>query len=199
MDETRRTDPRTRKTKRAIRNAFAKLLSEKEIKDITVRDVAELAEINRKTFYRYYSGIYQVVDEIENEIVRSYEQILGEIDFRQDIEKPYRIIEHLTATISTDLDFYGCLLSMRGNVSLVSKISEMLKAKTMETLLLLHVSIDANAADIMLEYAISGMVAVYQHWFNTGRRESIELLSETLSALAFSGINGIMACGKEGA
>ena len=196
MDETSRTDPRTRKTKRAIRNAFAKLLSEKELNDITVRDVAELAEINRKTFYRYYAGIYQVVDEIENEIVRSYEQILGEIDFRKDIENPYRIFERLTATINTDLDFYGYLLSMQGNVSLVSKISGMLKSKTMETLLL-HVPMDAQKADIMLDYVISGMVAVYQRWFNAGRRESIELLSETLSALAFSGISGVMASGKE--
>jgi AcrR family transcriptional regulator len=197
MDETSRTDPRTRKTKRAIRNAFAKLLSEKELNDITVRDVAELAEINRKTFYRYYSGIYQVVDEIENEIVRSYEQILGEIDFRRDFENPYRIFERLTDTIQTDLDFYGCLLSMQGNVSLASKLSEMLKAKTMETLLR-HVSMDARVADIMLDYVISGMVAVYQKWFNSGRREPIETISETLSALAFSGINGIMAFGKEG-
>ena len=198
MDETRRTDPRTRKTKRAIRNAFAKLLSEKEINDITVRDVAELAEINRKTFYRYYAGIYQVVDEIENEIVRSYEQILGEIDFRQDLENPYRIFERLTDTINTDLDFYGYLLSMQGNVSLVSKLSEMLKAKTAETLLQ-HVSMDAHVADIMLEYVISGMVAVYQHWFNSGRREPIETISEALSVLAFSGINGVMAVGKDGA
>ena len=196
MNETSRTDPRTRKTKRAIRNAFAKLLSEKEINDITVHDVAALAEINRKTFYRYYAGIFQVVDEIENEIVRSYEQILGEIDFRKDIENPYRIFERLTATIQTDLDFYGNLLSMRGNMSLVSKLSEMLKSKTMETLLL-HVPMDANIADIMLKYVISGMVAVYQQWFNSGRRESIELLSETLSALAFSGISGVMASGKE--
>ena len=198
MKETSRTDPRTRKTKRAIRNAFAKLLSEKEINDITVHDVAELAEINRKTFYRYYAGIYQVVDELENEIVRSYEQILGEIDFRKDIENPYRIFERLTATINTDLDFYGYLLSMQGNVSLVSKISGMLKSKTMETLLL-HVPMDAQKADIMLDYVISGMVAVYQRWFNAGRCESIELLSKTLSVLAFSGINGILAAGKEGA
>lgn len=198
MDGTSCTDPRTRKTKRTIRNAFAKLLSEKELNDITVRDVAELAEINRKTFYRYYSGIYQVVDEIENEIVRSYEQILGEINFKEDIENPYRIFERLTATISTDLDFYGYLLSMQGNVSLVSKISEMLKSKTMDTLLL-HIPMDAHIADIMLDYVISGMVAVYQHWFNSGRREPIETISETLSVLAFSGINGIMAVGKDGA
>ena len=198
MEETHRTDPRTRKTKRAIRSAFAKLLSEKELNEITVRDVAELAEINRKTFYRYYSGIFQVVDEIENEIVRSYEQILGEIDFRKDIENPCRIFERLTATISTDPDFYGYLLSMRGNVSLVSKISQMLKAKTMDTLMP-HVSLDEGVAGIMLEYVISGMVAAYQHWFNSGRSEPVELLSKSLSVLAFSGINGIMSGGKEGA
>ncbi len=192
MDETSHMDPRTRKTKRAIRNAFAKLLSEKELSNITVRDVAELAEINRKTFYRYYSGIYQVVDEIENEIVRSYEQIIGEIDFKQDLENPYRIFERLTATINMDLDFYSYLLSMQGNLSLASKISEMLKSKTIETLLP-HVPMDAEVADIMLEYVISGMVAVYQQWFNSGRRESMELISETLSKLVSSGINGIMA------
>lgn len=167
------------------------MLSEQELNDITVRDVAELAEINRKTFYRYYSGIYQVVDEIENEIVQSYEQILGEIDFRRDIENPTRIFERLTATISTDLDFYGSLLSMRGNVSLVSKLTDMLKSKTRETLLL-HVSMDARVADVMLEYVISGMVAVYQQWFLSGRRDPIELVSETLSTLAFSGINALM-------
>lgn len=196
MDETNRTDPRTRKTKRAIRNAFAKLLSENEITDITVRAVAELAEINRKTFYRYYSGIHQVVDEIENEIVRSYDRILGEVDFKRDLENPFRIFERLTETINTDLEFYGSLLSMRGNVSLASKIAEMLKTKTKDALLL-HVDMDAGIADIVLEYLISGMVAVYQSWFNSGRSESIELLSETLSVIAGSGLGGILAGGKE--
>ncbi len=196
MDENKRTDPRTRKTKRAIRNAIAKLLSEKEINDITIRDVADIAEINRKTFYRYYSNIYQVVDEIENEIVNSYEQILGEIDFKQDIENPYRIFERLTATINTELDFYGYLLSMKGNVSLASKISEMLISKTMDTMLL-HFNVDASVTVITLEYLITGMVAVYQHWFNSGRRESIEVLSETLSTLAFYGINGFKSGGKD--
>ena len=58
--------------------------------------------------------------------------------------------------------------------------------------LLLHVSMDARVADVMLEYVISGMVAVYQQWFLSGRRDPIELVSETLSTLAFSGINALM-------
>ena len=106
-------DPRTRKTKRAIRNAFAKLLSEKEIDEITIRDISELAEINRKTFYRYYGGIYQVVDEIENEVVSAFGSFLKDVDLKKALEEPHQIFERLTAIINTDMDFYGYLFSMR--------------------------------------------------------------------------------------
>ena len=50
-------DRRVLKTKRAIRNAFAKLMVEKDINDITVMELSETADINRKTFYNYDSGV----------------------------------------------------------------------------------------------------------------------------------------------
>jgi len=191
MEEKEKMDRRIRKTKKAIRLAFAELLSQKDINEITVRDISDLADINRKTFYNYYSGIYQIVDEIENEIVLAYESILGEVDLKRDLKNPYRIFERLTAIINTDLDFYGYLLSMRGNVSLVSKIVTMLKTKTKEALRS-QIEMDETTADIVLEYAISGMIAVYQQWFNSNRRQSIEEISETVSILFFHGFSGIL-------
>ena len=197
MDEMKTIDRRTRKTKKAIRHAFAELLSQKDINDITIRDIADLADINRKTFYNYYSGIYQIVDEIENEIVSTYEKVLGEVDIKRDLKNPYRIFERLTSIINTDLDFYGYLLSVRENVSLVSKIVTMLKAKTKEAL---HpqIEIDETTADIVLDYAISGMIAVYQQWFNSDRCQSIEEISSTISILFFQGFSGILEREEKG-
>lgn len=191
MEENKKIDRRTRKTKKAIRLAFAELLSQKDINDITVRDIADLADINRKTFYNYYSGIYQLVDEIENEIVFAFESILGEVDLKRDLKNPYRIFERLTAIINTDLDFYGHLLSMHGNVNLVSKIVTMLKTKVKEALLS-QIKMDDMTADIVLEYAITGMIAVYQQWFNCDRRQSIGEISGTISILFFHGFSGIL-------
>jgi len=57
-EPAKKIDRRVVKTKKAIHNAFAKLLTEKELNDITISDIAELADINRKTFYNYYAGIY---------------------------------------------------------------------------------------------------------------------------------------------
>ena len=52
----KKTDRRVLKTKRAIYNAFVELLSEKEINHITITDISKKADINRKTFYNYYSN-----------------------------------------------------------------------------------------------------------------------------------------------
>ena len=68
-NKTKSVDRRVIKTKRAIRNAFAKLMVEKDINDITIIELAEAADINRKTFYNYYSGVYQVIEDIENDII----------------------------------------------------------------------------------------------------------------------------------
>lgn len=49
-----RTDPRIRRTQAAIRSAFVRLMQQKEYDAITVTDISEEAQINRKTFYAHY-------------------------------------------------------------------------------------------------------------------------------------------------
>ncbi len=57
-------DRRIARTKKAIKDAFALLLSQKNVNEITITDIAETANINRKTFYSYYTGADEVIDEI---------------------------------------------------------------------------------------------------------------------------------------
>ena len=51
MDHRKKEDLRVIRTKKAIRAAFAELLSEKDPVDVTVTEIAACAQINRKTFY----------------------------------------------------------------------------------------------------------------------------------------------------
>ena len=63
-------DMRVVKTRRAIRNALIELAEEKDVEKITVKELCELAEISNPAFYSHYGNIYDVVDEIENEVVQ---------------------------------------------------------------------------------------------------------------------------------
>ena len=54
-------------TKKAIRDSFLKLLEEKPLKQISVRDIVEHCGINRNTFYYHYQDIPQLLESIIRE------------------------------------------------------------------------------------------------------------------------------------
>lgn len=185
-------DRRVQRTKKAIRNAFAELLVEKEVGDITVREIAELADINRKTFYNYYAGVHEVVDELENEVVSSFEAVLENVDWVQAIESPYTVFARVTAVISTDIDFYAHLFTMTGNSSLTNKLVRLIKEK-IRSALGDRVSADERAADTALVYTLNGMLSAYQSWFSADRQQTLEELTETISVLCFHGLSGLIS------
>lgn len=64
-------DLRIEKTERGIKNAFIELRSRKPLEKITVKELCELACINKSTFYSHYKDIYDLSDSMEAEVVRS--------------------------------------------------------------------------------------------------------------------------------
>ena len=65
--------------KQAIRNSFIKLLNEKPLKQISVKDIVEDCGVNRNTFYYHYQDIPSlletIVEEDTNRIISKYSEI----------------------------------------------------------------------------------------------------------------------------
>lgn len=184
-------DRRVVKTKRAIKSAFAQLLNEKPINDITVSDIAARADINRKTFYNYYAGVYEVVDEIENDIIGRFDALLTEPDFEVNANRPYMVFEKLTAIVYKDPEFFSYLMGMNANSSLSIKLVEMLKSKT-KAILTKYLTVEESKLDLMLAFMVTGAVAVYRRWFNSDRREPLEEISKSINLLIFEGLKGYL-------
>lgn len=196
--EKKTVDRRVLKTKRAIRNAFAKLMTEKDINDITIIELAETADINRKTFYNYYSGVYQVVEDIERDILASYMELLGGVEFKEYMEAPFELFDRFSQLINMDPEFFGYLLSMNGNINLITRIMNLIKEKTCEVMVA-QLSLEQYKADIMIDFVLSGMLSVYQHWLASDQTTPLEEISKLISTMSFSGINGVLVMpGKEG-
>ena len=80
-------------TRQAIMYSLLKLLQEKSIDKITVKDICELCEINRNTFYYYYSDIYQVLEELlKFETEKSLKEDQKYESFYKDFLKRYHLI-----------------------------------------------------------------------------------------------------------
>jgi AcrR family transcriptional regulator len=55
-------DPRFKRTRKLILQAFGDLLAEKNFESISVQDVTAKAEINRATFYKHFVDKYALLD-----------------------------------------------------------------------------------------------------------------------------------------
>lgn len=64
-------DLRVKKTRNSIINAFIELRSKKELERITIKELAELACINKATFYQHYKDIYDLSEKLELEVLTS--------------------------------------------------------------------------------------------------------------------------------
>lgn len=57
-------DPRVRRTRKLLHDAFHSLLAEKEYPAISVQDITERATVNRATFYAHYADKQALVEQV---------------------------------------------------------------------------------------------------------------------------------------
>jgi AcrR family transcriptional regulator len=60
-------DPRVKRTRKLIVDAFVSLQAEKGFDDITVQDITTRATVNRATFYAHFADKYALLDDIIRE------------------------------------------------------------------------------------------------------------------------------------
>lgn len=106
-----KTDARVRYTKMVIRNSFVKHLETKPLSKITVKEICDLAEINRATFYKYYCDTYDLLDKIEYEFLEELQNNVS-----QSIHGGFKAtITFILESIKADGDLYRTLFSDNGD------------------------------------------------------------------------------------
>lgn len=70
MTNNIKQERRYRRTEALILNGLTTLLQQKSIKEITVRELADLVDINRSTFYLHYTDIYDLLEKTEQRLLQ---------------------------------------------------------------------------------------------------------------------------------
>ncbi len=181
-----RLDRRCIKTRKAIKQVFIRMMTEKDISDITIKEIADQADINRKTFYSHYTDVNGVLDDIENDVLEQLCGIIESFDIQKAIYDPYLIFKELTNIINDDFDFYKYFLQSTSDSRLLEKIKHVLKNRIIEL-----VGPEINNKKMLpyaIEFAVSGILSIYREWFNSDRTYSLEEVSAFAGSLTFNGL-----------
>ncbi|PKM58317.1 MAG: hypothetical protein CVU98_01620 [Firmicutes bacterium HGW-Firmicutes-3] len=191
IDEEVKIDRRVRKTKKAIKNALLTLASDKNLSEITVTDISDIADINRKTFYAYYKDVYELIDDIENDIISKLIPLISEQDITKIITEPYQMFYILTNIIVEDINFYTLFLSSTVIDTTLAKVKNVFRDYALSAL-----NGKTNVSDEMLififEYIAGGLITTYKEWFRSDQSVSLEDLSKQITIIVSSGIRTIV-------
>lgn len=105
-------DRRVEYTKKVIRDSIIQLLKEKPINKITVKEICELADINRSTFYKYYLDPYDWIEQAEKECLTVTQEVIDRIDCT-DTEV---LLTELFEYIKANFEMFRVVYTHRGNL-----------------------------------------------------------------------------------
>lgn len=187
------------KTKKLIIDTLVKLMGEKDFDKITVKDLTDALDINRGTFYLHYKDKYDLLEQIENEIlgeineivVTSQKKLTSGFIFPANEEAVLNTFISIYRYINENADFMKIILGPNGDLSFQMKIRNLV-----EDWLVLNVPVSDAAEKLPIKYlaaiASSAQLGIIQKWLKSGMKETPEELASFVRDIISSIYKGVI-------
>ena len=180
-------DLRVIRTKETIRKTFEEMICEMDYDQISVKELAERARINRKTFYLHYNSLDDLLRELQNEMAKNF------IERTRDLERP-RDMDKITREFFLVSEGAGRLherLMCSGSYRYISRritneiMSETWGADGKQR------NVDPCVQNIIMTFVAQSTIEIYRQWIADGKRIPLEEIIALTSKLICSGVNGL--------
>lgn len=183
-----KTDRRVRRTKALLADALFSLLKEKSCKDITVKELCDTANINRGTFYLHYKDIYDMVEQIEQEVLRELEQLMTAHTADNPCMNPAPIIHDIFELIDKRQDLCRALLGPNGDISFLTQIKQLFRSWLLDMYTPLLSEKDLTRFEYFYSYVAAGCVGLMESWLISKNPEPVHEIADLASTIVSTGI-----------
>lgn len=172
-------DLRIKRTRTSISNAFIELRSRKPIEKITVKELADLAFINKATFYQHYRDIYDLSDSLEIELIENIIRSIPHPDTL--IEDPGRATLEIAEAMMAQTKLLNTLFSGSRQSAMVTRLEESIRTLVLKK----HPEYENDPyKEILLTFLIHGSFhAFFNHGHGASSRE-IQIIAEISNCLS---------------
>lgn len=185
-----KADRRIIKTKKAIYEALVELMQKKKLNSITVTELAAHADINRKTFYTYYSTVNDVLDEGINELITSLKDLLCAMSEDYNMFSPQTLFAFLN-TIMSDADIARNLFASDNGSLLFNRLQKALQETLLKELIDkdIKMNVPSEQYPLISNFVAGGMVSAYYEWIINPDGITLDEMARTLTTLIISGVH----------
>jgi len=184
-----KTDLRVQRTRAALRQAFRVLaLKYPHYRDITVKELTAVANVNRKTFYLHFDSIDDLAETFTQESAEKILALLSPDDFKENIIQPGLIFDRLVAFFHQSEDFHRVILLNNDYSFLTHKIYNLI-TDGLTTTIQSNYHLTAIDARICASFLIHNNLTFFRLYYQGDLGITIDELKKRLVSLNAYGIH----------
>ncbi len=188
MNLTGYEDLRVQKTISAIYSAFESLIVEKNYEKITVKELAERAKINKKTFYRYYPTLDDLLAELQARSSQDFLETTQKFEYPKDLVKSIRAFFEYSAAQGPAYDKITCNTNYSG---IRQQMINGVMAATWEKSPTFNHMTDFRKI-ILLTFIQNTGLEVYKQWVNDDKKVDLEDVIHDATSLMENGVSAFL-------
>ena len=188
MNSKNTEDRRVRKTKKQLRQGLTELLEEKSAKDITVRELSDLVDINRGTFYLHYKDIFDMIEQIELEMFNDFYNVLAKHTLKSLNGKPLPMLIDVFRFVAEYSDMCKVLIGKNGDITFVNRLKDLVKVRCLNDWMKIFNTEKSQNFEYFYSFIVSGCIGLLQNWLENGLTESPEQMASLAEQMILTGI-----------
>ncbi len=184
------------RSKKMIKETVLELISQKNVSEIKIKEIIEIVNISKGTFYTHYEDIYSVIEDIENECIENIIEHLPKNPKAMLINDFSPFINELLDYFEEKKSVYIKLFHSNIAFAFINKIQKVIVDYMMEDKDMLAKLKDETAAHQFFSFIAIGTISLIQQYYTTD--EHTRTLKEIKETLNSSILYGIFAIKKHG-
>ena len=183
----KKEDRRVRRTKKLLTQALTQLLQEKQINEITVKELTDLADMNRGTFYLYYKDMFDMLEKIEDGMFEALDEIVSLHEHGDVSQQTKPILLDLFHFIEENQEMCRVLLSPHGDMNFLHRLNEVVREKCLKAWPDIRKEKGEADFDYHYSFVVFGCAGIIRAWVNRNCPESAEIMAEMAYGMILRG------------
>lgn len=181
----KKTDRRVRRTKALLLQGLMELMETKDIRDISVKELSDLADINRGTFYLHFRDVYDMLAQTEDELFREFYEIIDRTLAPDGaVHSPRTTLFEVFSFLERHRVVARAMIGPHGDLAFVNRLKDLVKERLDSILAARRAGQDSC---YMEAFAVSGCIGVIETWLTQPEPSSPEVMADICSGILENG------------
>ena len=168
-----------------MKETLIMLMKEQHISKISVKKICEVADVNRSTFYAYYTDPYNLLNQIEKEKIREINEFILSESWGPDTK--YESLCIMLEYAAQNADVFQILIDEKSESSFRNEMIRLVKKLTLIENLLGD-KVNERMEDFTHLFLVTGTLSTIEKWLKDGMIESISEMALLITNLTNTSI-----------